>query len=315
MDTFDRYVLSINENHSLTKTAKEFGISQPALSSALNTIEKKLGYHLFNRKKTPIETTKEGEIYVEHLKKILVLEHDLKKRIEDMQSLMKSTLTIGAPGTYVDSILLGAVGKFIDQNTDCNIKIIESTVPELIKKTKNNEVDLFVSTSAALPEGFEVEHINQENIFICIPEKWEINKSISKYQIKYNSFGGDVLKDNNCKILPINYLEGLSLIFLNKEQPLQVELNRYFSEQKFEATSIVEVDQVRTALQLAISGVGVCFASSSVLDITSELEKVCIYRLDRNVFQRDIYVAYSKEHYMSENAKKILDIIQNSNIK
>ncbi|MBN3774052.1 LysR family transcriptional regulator, partial [Burkholderia sp. Se-20378] len=44
-----RYFLAIVDTGSFTRAASELGIAQPALSQALNRMEKELGVRLFDR--------------------------------------------------------------------------------------------------------------------------------------------------------------------------------------------------------------------------------------------------------------------------
>ena len=66
---YNEYIICIHECGNMTKAAKKLGISQPALSSGLSNIEKKLGFKIFDRKRTPLQLTREGEIYFEYLYK------------------------------------------------------------------------------------------------------------------------------------------------------------------------------------------------------------------------------------------------------
>ena len=314
MDNLGKYVLAINENRNMTKAAKELGISQPALSSSLNSIEKKLGYQIFDRKKSPLEPTGEGKVYIDYLKKILVLEADLDKKIGDIQAGLGRNLTIGAPATYVESILLDAVARFNTLDADCRVKVVESTVPELIKKSRDNQVDLFISTSNSLPDNFTLEHVVQEKIYLCIPKNWEINTELTEYVVDYKKNKIDSKEPNlKTKPIPISLLKDQQFIFLEEEQPLQVGINNFFEKNMISPKSCMEVDQVKTALRLAIAGCGICFASSSVLNNCQELDKLCVYSLDDQAFVREVYVAYSENNYLSESAKQFMEVLKEMN--
>ena len=49
---------------AFSKASKKLGISQPALSSYINKLEKKWGILLFDRSISPIELTEFGESYL-----------------------------------------------------------------------------------------------------------------------------------------------------------------------------------------------------------------------------------------------------------
>ena len=95
IETYNRYFLSILEHGSLTRAASHLGISQPALSMALNTLEKQLGYPLFNRKTNPFSLTEEGEAYASYVDKQMILKQDYERRIAELHQTPQEQLVIG----------------------------------------------------------------------------------------------------------------------------------------------------------------------------------------------------------------------------
>ena len=66
----ENHVILIAREGSLTRAAEKIGISQPALSSAISALEKKLGFRIFNRKCYPIQLTAEGKIFYDFLSEV-----------------------------------------------------------------------------------------------------------------------------------------------------------------------------------------------------------------------------------------------------
>ena len=112
MELYKKYIMCVYESESLTQAAKKLGISQPALSSGLNSVEKKLGFKIFNRKITPPSPTREGEIYLEYLRKEQKIVEDYRRKIADIHQMEGSKLVIGGPVVYVESLIAKAVAQF-----------------------------------------------------------------------------------------------------------------------------------------------------------------------------------------------------------
>lgn len=66
------YVIAISECGSINKAAQILQISQPNLSVSIKNLEQELGFSVFQRKKTGVHLTKEGELFVKSAQKILV---------------------------------------------------------------------------------------------------------------------------------------------------------------------------------------------------------------------------------------------------
>ena len=67
------YMLSLERHSNITRAAKELGISQPALTTFLNHLEKDLDVKLFDRSAVPMKLTPAGELYINKAKKMLCI--------------------------------------------------------------------------------------------------------------------------------------------------------------------------------------------------------------------------------------------------
>lgn len=63
------YMLSLERHSNITRVAKELGISQPALTTFLNHLEKDLDVKLFDRSAVPMKLTPAGELYINKAKR------------------------------------------------------------------------------------------------------------------------------------------------------------------------------------------------------------------------------------------------------
>ena len=99
MDTMNlncyQYVISIAENASISKAAKELFITQPALTKYLNKLEADLGVRLFDRSISPLQITYAGELYVQEGRKIIEMHKRLNQQISEMSNMQRGRLTIG----------------------------------------------------------------------------------------------------------------------------------------------------------------------------------------------------------------------------
>ena len=66
-----KYVVTVAGENSLNDAAKRLFISQPSLSNAVSALEKELGFSIFNRMKTGITITAEGEEFIGYARQVL----------------------------------------------------------------------------------------------------------------------------------------------------------------------------------------------------------------------------------------------------
>lgn len=302
MDTelYNKYIVCIHKCGSLTKAAKQLGISQPALSTALSNMERKLGFKIFNRKNIPLTLTQEGHIYLEYLLKQEILLKDYQQKITDISNMKNSKVVIGGPVAYVETIIAETVAKFHLLYPECKVQIKNAPVPELIDMTNSGEIDCFISTSNDLPPDFSKIPIQQERIYLCIPADWEINKRLTKYKtklgVKGNCFDYGILKDSE-------------FIFLEENQPLQKEMEKFFIDNKFSPQSSITVNQVSAGVALTAFGVAISFASEEALLTSGHLDKISVYSLPDIISGRTIYIAYSEKRYLSYACQELMKLL------
>ena len=63
----EKYIYEIYHTGSISKSANNLFISQPALSNAVKRYEKQLGYEIFNRKTSSLSVTQKGMVHIEYL--------------------------------------------------------------------------------------------------------------------------------------------------------------------------------------------------------------------------------------------------------
>ena len=289
MDNSEIYVLELFKQRNITKVAKALHISQPALSSALHTLEGKLGFSLFNRKSTPMTPTPEGEIYYSFLLEKMLLEKQLDAQIADLRRIRDIRMTVGAPSAYISAYILPCVKELLSQSRNTEIRIMEGTVSSLAAEMLNGNMDLFISTTDQLGKDFQLEPFSEENVDLCSSEPIPT--------------AGDGSPD-------FNALASSVFITLGKHQPLQESIRRYLEQMAFTPTRTIEVDQVASAVKLAMSGCGLCFASTSALIELKSEESLFKVRLPEDCFSRPIYLAYRAKGYLPASVRMLIQIIK-----
>lgn len=66
-----RYLVSIAENGSITKAARLLFVSQPSLTKTIHEIEDELGFPIFDRTRTGIRLTRNGEEFLVYVRQVL----------------------------------------------------------------------------------------------------------------------------------------------------------------------------------------------------------------------------------------------------
>lgn len=101
---------------SLSAAARELGVSTAAVSKHLTQMEARLGLALVNRTTRRMSLTPEGEVYLEHARKILSdiddLEHQLWGATEAPKGLLRVNATLGFGRSQIAPLVSDYVRKY-----------------------------------------------------------------------------------------------------------------------------------------------------------------------------------------------------------
>jgi len=294
---YDNYVIQIASQGSLTKAALALGISQPALSSGLTNLENELGFKIFNRKSVPITFTPEGEIYYDYVKRIQTLSEDLERRICQYQQSINEKISIGGPAAYIESIVTDAVINLLNEYPNFSISLKSAPLGELIEMASSGSINCFISTSDDIPDNFVTQLIKKEKIYLCIPRSNPLNEQLVEFQ---------TLPGKKDLCFDYSILDGENFIFLESQQPLQIQIEAFLQEYGIAPNHKVVVNQVSTALSMATQNGGICFASEASLSGNIDSSNLCIYSLPDTISGRDIFIAYDKELFLPDACKILI---------
>ena len=293
---YDNYVFMVAKLGSLTKAASALGISQPALSSGLNNLEKEMGIRIFDRKCSPIVFTPEGAIYYDYIKRMKVLTNDFRRRVD----ALNMSAVIGGPVAYSGSLVANAIIALRRKDPEYRFSVKSAPLTELIELAGEGEINCFISTTDDLPGNFETRVVKKEKIYLCIPKFNPLNNVFSPCRVGPGQTGD---------LIDFSLLDNESFVFLEEDQPLQKQVAKFLEEEGVTPRCSLTVNQSSVAFSFTARGEGICFVSEDVLGIHANLDQVCLYSLPDRISGRDIYVAYDRELFMPKACADFIDFV------
>jgi DNA-binding transcriptional LysR family regulator len=145
---------------SFSKAAQERSISQPAISSTISALERRLGVQLLERNRAGVKATPAGMILVRRAEG-LENQLDLAEReIMLSQAGIYGPLRVfGAPGALL-TLLPSTISALARQATRLDLSIVEANDPELVEMLRIEKADIVLSTLGAGPTYDDIEDID-----------------------------------------------------------------------------------------------------------------------------------------------------------
>ena len=101
-----------------------------------------------------------------------------------------------------------------------------------------------------------------------------INEKLKSYAVNPGETG---------ELFDYSILDTEEFIFLQEGQPLREQMETFFQEHGIVAENKVVVNQVSTAVKMAIKGEGICIASEYALEGNISLDNVYLYSLPDSI--------------------------------
>ncbi|MDY0103619.1 MAG: LysR substrate-binding domain-containing protein [Lentimicrobium sp.] len=166
MDYRDIVFITVAENLSFSKAAKELFISQPAVTNHIKELENKLNISLFERKGNRIYLTEAGKLTYDRLKSIRQLYRDMEFDLERMNDTFKGTLRIGASSTIAQYVVPKVMAAFYKRYPKINIYLLNGNSFEMEQKLTDNEIEIaLVENESSRPGIKYIDFLDDE---ICV---------------------------------------------------------------------------------------------------------------------------------------------------
>ncbi len=143
IDVF-RYFVAIARHGTLTAAAREVGISQPALTTALRRLEAQLETTLFVRGRRGAELTASGRALLPHAERAIGAVETGLRAVREVEGLSRGEVRVAAGATVCTYVLPPVIASFRKKHPGIRFAVTESTQDEAMDALERGEVDLAV---------------------------------------------------------------------------------------------------------------------------------------------------------------------------
>ena len=192
------YALAIEKTLHFKKAAEACNVSQSALSTAINELEKQLGVIVFERNNKQVLVTQKGQLILNKAKKIK-LELDELLQIAQSDNLpFSSPMTIGVIPTIGPYLLPKVLPEVRHQYPSFKLKILEEQSHTLVDMVRTGELDAAILALPYQIDGLMSFNFWQEDFYL-VCHKDECPKTmneISSEELETEKLM--LLKDGHC---------------------------------------------------------------------------------------------------------------------
>ena len=134
-------LLALSDCGSISHAAQALGMTQSAVTKALQRAETDLGQPLFVRTSKGVAPTSAGQICLEHARLIRSYSSEAMNRIDGIQNL-PGVLNVGAGASFLDTILPAAIAAVVNAYPSISIRLKNESVANLVEQVRESKLDI-----------------------------------------------------------------------------------------------------------------------------------------------------------------------------
>jgi len=142
MDQSLHVFITVVEQQNFTRAAEILHMTQPAVSSYIQNLERAMNVKLLERTNKFVRLNKAGEIVYQHAKDISRLYTRMENLVDDLKHSASGTLSIGSSYTYGEYILPHKIAYLLKSYPQLNPNIIIKNSNEIIELVMHNQIDV-----------------------------------------------------------------------------------------------------------------------------------------------------------------------------
>lgn len=280
--------LEVAKTGSFSKGAKNLYMTQPAVSQAINQLERELDIRLFTRTPRGVVLTNEGQILFEYVSSAMNLIEVGEVKLAESKNLLAGALRVGVGDTISRYYLLPYLERFHNEYPNIKLKIINRTTFETCHLLKSGEIDIGICNLPIKDSALNIiKLLDIQDIFVC----------------------GEKYKHLTSEKLSFSQLAELPLILLEDKSNSRQYVERFILSKGVKIEPEIELGSHDLLLEFAKINLGI---SCVIKEFSKEyLEKGILYhvKLAEEIPKRSIGVCFLKSVSLSSAAERFIQLL------
>src|SRR5437763_7440907 len=161
---------AVVERHSFSQAADQLGVTQPAVSLQIRSLEQRLGQQLLDRSGRRVEPTEAGLRLYRGAQRLLALEQQVLTELgEEAEGELKGRLEIGASTGPGGSVLPVLLGEFQQLHPEVHIVLMVSDTHTVVDQVARRELELGVVGATGRQRGLSFEPFYRDEVVLAVP--------------------------------------------------------------------------------------------------------------------------------------------------
>jgi DNA-binding transcriptional LysR family regulator len=161
---------AVVELRSFSQAADQLGVTQPAVSLQIRSLEQRIGQQLLDRSGRRVEPTEAGSRLYRSAQRLLALEQQMLAELgEEAEGEVTGRLEIGASTGPGGSVLPVLLGEFQQLYPQAHVALTVSDTQTVVEQVGRRELELGVVGAAGRHRGVSFEPFYRDEVVLAVP--------------------------------------------------------------------------------------------------------------------------------------------------
>jgi DNA-binding transcriptional LysR family regulator len=272
---------------SLAATARELGVTPPAVSKRLTALEARLGTRLVNRTTRSMSLTSEGELYFSHAARILTQINELEQLVSSTRATPKGLIRVNASLGFGRRYIGPALAAFFAQYPEVEIQLEISDHP---LDLATHGFDLGIRFGTLPDAAFHARKIASNRRLLCASPLY-----LDKYGTPRKLAD---LQEHNCIFIRQN------------ETPYGVwSFNNGARKENIKVHGALGCNDGEVALNWALDGFGILLRAEWDIARYVRSGRLRLVLEDQTPTRADVYAVYPQQLHLSARVRSLIDFL------
>jgi DNA-binding transcriptional LysR family regulator len=161
---------AVVERKSFSQAAERLGVTQPAVSLQIRSLEQRLGRQLLDRSGRRVEPTEAGLRLYASAQRLLQAEEQLLVELEsDDEGVVTGTLELGASTGPGGSVVPVVLCDFQERHRDVRVRLTVSDTQTVVERVGDRELELGIVGAGRRHRGVTFEPFFRDEVVLAVP--------------------------------------------------------------------------------------------------------------------------------------------------
>jgi len=284
-----RSFLAVVDHGGFTKAAKILRMSQPAVSTHINELEKNLGVELFEKIGSRTRISSPGEAIVGEARAILQGVRHLQVMAQESETGIGGVLAIGASTTPGNYVLPRRMAEFERLYPSVQTRLVIGNSARILERLDANEVDLGAVGLNPPADRYVSRPLSDDEIVLFAPLSHPLARRRGE--------------------IPIAELAGQRFILRESDSATRRTTEGWFTSRKLNPT-VMELGCPETVKRAVAAGLGLGILTKFAISPESGERGFVVLRVPGFPIRRSLYIVHLRGKRLTRTMTAFLDLLK-----